>query len=231
MKYSLGQKILAWTVHGYTALGGIAGFFALLQAAQANYNNAFLLLLLSMVLDGTDGVLARKFKVKEVLPRFDGAMMDNVIDIFTYAWVPCFIIWKLNILPNPYFVILPIIASLYAYGQINMKTPDNYFLGFPTYWSIVAMYFYLLNLNHWLAAAIVIVFTVLSFVPTKYLYPSRNGYLSTLFWVLGLVWFVLVAGALIVTEFSDVLAEISLFYPVLYMAASFYVDFKSRHTQ
>src|SRR5690606_14541798 len=120
------KKILGFLVHSYTALGGLIGFIALIFVNENNISEAFLLLLLTMVIDSTDGIMARKLKIWELFPDFDGAEMDNVIDIFTYAWIPFFIMYKIDVLPSPWFIAFPIIGALYAYGQVNMKTDDGY---------------------------------------------------------------------------------------------------------
>ena len=42
----------------------------------------FALNLLAVFVDSTDGMFARKLKVKEVIPHFDGAKLDDLIDYF-----------------------------------------------------------------------------------------------------------------------------------------------------
>ena len=221
------EMFLAWSVHLYTALGGIIGFFALYAVVRDNYIAAFALLLLSSVIDATDGILARAVDVKRVLPFFDGSMLDNVIDIFTYAWIPIFIIEKITSL-NIVVIVFPILAALYAYGQVNMKTEDNYFLGFPTYWNIVALYFYLLALDGMLGIAILVLFSVLTFVPTRYLYPSKhaNRFYRLFFLIGGAVWILLICYVLVVPNYM--LSLLSLFYPLAYVGLSFYEDLRKR---
>lgn len=226
-KYSKRQQSAAWLVHLYTAIGGILGFAALVLAVEEQYASCFLLLLLSMVIDATDGMMARKLQVSSRLPNFSGDMLDNVIDIFTYAWIPVLIMYKLNVLANPVWLILPIIASLFAYGQVNMKTEDAFFLGFPTYWNIVALYFFLLKPSPEVAAALLMLFAVLSFIPTRYLYVSKNNYLWRTTWTLGAIWIAMVCYLLIV-ELNPTLALISVLFPIYYFAASFYADFRIR---
>jgi phosphatidylcholine synthase len=227
-EYSYKKKIVCWSIHLYTALGGIAGLFSLIFASQGKFNEAFLLLILQMVIDATDGMLARRLAISKVLPEFDGGEMDNVIDIFTYAWIPVFIIYQLNILPTPWLLIVPVIASLYAYGQVNMKSDDAFFIGFPTYWNVVAMYLYFLKPDAVTATLIVVIPGILSFIPTRYLYPSKNNYYWKTTWILGAIWIVMVSLLLWNETFDRGLAVISLFFPIYYMGMSFYVDHKIR---
>ncbi len=228
LKKENSQKILSWFVHLYTALGGIIAIFALLLAAEGKTIDAFLLLFITVIIDSTDGLMARKLKVWEKLPNFDGAMMDNVIDMFTYAWIPIFIMGKENLLPSSWWLILPIIASLYAYGQVNMKTEDNFFLGFPTYWNFVALYLYLLQPSLQISAIIIIFFTVLSFLPTRYLYTSKNDWLRKPLWLLNLIWFVMILVILLHEHSNKNIILVSLYYPVIYIVLSFFVEFRVR---
>lgn len=229
MNASLPTRLRAWAVHFYTATGGVLGMFALYAAADGEIRAAFLLLVFSMIIDATDGILARRYKVREVIPDFDGAMVDNVIDMLTFVWIPVFIIWKEALLPHDFWTIVPIIAGLYAYGQINMKTPDNFFLGFPSYWNVVALYLYWLRLNPNLAVIAVVIPAILTFIPTRYLYPSKNFIFWRITWGLGVLWFLLVIYLLTQDNPDKTLIWISLFYPIYYMALSFYIDYSLRY--
>ena len=40
---------------------------------------------------------------------------------------------------------MPLLASGYGFSQVNVKTADGFFLGFPSYWNIVAYYLYVLQ--------------------------------------------------------------------------------------
>ena len=51
-------------------------------------------------------------------------------------------------------LVVALVASGYGFCQIPAKTTDGYFVGFPSYWNIVAFYLYLLEMTGWLAAAI-----------------------------------------------------------------------------
>ncbi len=221
---SLNPKVAAWLVHIYTGTGGIVGMFALFAAADGKIDLAFLLLIVTMLIDATDGILARRANIRQVLPHFDGAMLDNVIDVLTFVWVPVFIMWKENLLPHHLWVIVPIMAALYAYGQADMKTEDNFFLGFPSYWNVIALYLYWLNPHAVIAVLLLVIPAILTFIPTRYLYPSKNEILWRTTWTLGAIWFVLIVTSLI--EPQETLIYLSLFYPIYYMTVSFYIEWK-----
>ncbi|MCA0457336.1 MAG: CDP-diacylglycerol O-phosphatidyltransferase [Chloroflexi bacterium] len=222
------QKIAAWLVHLYTASGGIVGMFALYWAAQGQPRHAFFLLGIAMLIDGTDGILARRVGVRRVLPNFDGAMIDNVIDVLTYVWVPVFIMASQNLLPNVIWTAVPVIAALYAYGQTNMKTDDAFFLGFPSYWNAIALYLFWLQPQPVVAVLMVVIPGILSFIPTRYLYPSKNPLFSKTNWILSLIWAALITILLVQEEPDPRLILVSLSYPIFYLVSSFYVDWAIR---
>ncbi len=223
------RKIKAWLIHLYTASGGVVGMFALFAAANGQIRVAFMLLILAAMIDATDGIMARKVGVRMVLPKFDGAMIDNVIDVLTYVWVPVFIMGSQNLLPHPLWTAVPILASLYAYGQVNMKTEDAFFLGFPSYWNGIAIYMYWLKPIPIIAILMVVIPGILSFIPTRYLYPSKNPILSKTTWALGLPWGILVIYLLSQEKPDEGLVWLSLLYPTWYIVSSFYIDWRIRH--
>jgi phosphatidylcholine synthase len=222
------RKIIAWSVHIYTVAGGLIGLAALIAAAQGNLHTSFMMLMATVFIDSTDGTLARRAHIKQVLPDFDGSEVDNVIDFFTYVWIPVFIMWKAELLPHPILLGVPVVAALYAYGQVNMKSNEGYFIGFPSYWNIIALYLFWLHPAPVLAALMVLVPGILSFVPTRYLYPSRGGPLWRITYVLTALWLLLVLVLLFQTQPMRALILLSLLYPVYYMVASFYVEIRTR---
>jgi phosphatidylcholine synthase len=225
---STSRKILAWGVHLYTATGGVLGMIALLAVAEGRVRDAFFHLIAAMLIDVTDGALARRVNVRAALPRFNGADLDNAIDVLTYIYVPIFIMGSQGLLPHPLWTIPPMIAAMYAYGQADMKTEDHYFLGFPSYWNVVALYMFWLEPGPVAAVLMVVTPAVLTFVPTRYLYPSRNSAFWKSSWFLGGVWFAVVFYLLLQEAPPAPLVWASLLYPAYYLALSFYVDWRVR---
>lgn len=222
------RQLTAWLIHLYTATGGIIGMFALLVAARGEIRLAFLLLIVTLVIDGTDGILARRARVREALPHFSGAHIDDIIDVLTYVWVPVFIMASQNLLPHPLWVAVPILAGLYAYGQIDMKTADNFFLGFPSYWNVVALYMYWLRPEPFWAVVMILVPAVLTVIPTRYLYPSKNDIFWRTTWLLTGLWLLLIIYLLFQESPDQRLILLSILYPAYYTLLSFYVEWKLR---
>ena len=238
--FSPTRRIMAWLVHLYTGLGlPIAGIMAVLivRGGGDNFRWAFWLMLLACVIDATDGTLARAAQVKIVLRKFDGARLDDIIDFLTYVFLPLLLVWRAEILPpdREWILLLPLMAAGYGFSQTEAKTADGYFLGFPSYWNIVAFYLYVLRLPAGAAEAVVIVLALLTFVPTKYLYPSQRGLLNRVMAVLGFIWAAIMIWLLahlpseprlsnIETDWYQQLAWASLVVPIFYLVASWAIS-------
>src|SRR5262249_54093809 len=95
---------------------------------------------------------------------------------------------------------------------------------FPSYWNLVAFYLYFLALPVWLAAAIVVVLSVLTFVPWRYLYSTQPGRLHRLANILAAPWAGLLVLVLLVgPDRRYALVVASLYFPVFYLAVSWWV--------
>jgi phosphatidylcholine synthase len=223
------EKIKAWGVHVFTATGVVWGFLSVLAVINAEWKLAFFWMLVATFVDGVDGVLARRFRVKGVLPQFDGALLDNIIDYFTYAILPALVLYMApGLLPAGsalFTAVVIILASAYQFCQADAKTEDNYFKGFPSYWNIVAFYLFVLNWNSWVNLALVLLLVILVFVPLKYAYPSRMNKYQRLTMALGGVWIalLLLIWAQLPTP-NQWLATGSLFFVVYYVFISFYMQ-------
>ena len=53
---------------------------------------AFLWLFAAVLIDSTDGVLARWARVHERLPNFSGEKLDDIVDYLTFVFVPAVIL-------------------------------------------------------------------------------------------------------------------------------------------
>jgi phosphatidylcholine synthase len=225
------SQLAAWGVHLYTACGAVLGFLALDATANSNYGLAFVWLTLATLIDCTDGTLARRVGVKQVLPNFDGARLDDIVDYLNYVVVPLVLAYHAGLIPHgPLGLIigsLPLLASGYGFCQLDAKTEDHFFQGFPSYWNVVVFYFYTLGTARWFNVTALLVFSVLVFVPIGYLYPSKNRTAQRTTYALGIVWAICMTALLI--QFptpSRTLAWISLFFPIYYMGISLHLHFR-----
>lgn len=218
----------AWAVHAYTALGAVAGLFAIHYAAQGDFRASFIAMGAAMVIDCSDGPLARVFEVRQRVPIFDGALLDNLVDYLNYVVAPIFLMLRAGLLATGAAGLtvasLAMLASAYGFCRTDAKTADHYFLGFPSYWNVVALYQFCFGLSPPLNSLIVAGFAAMVFVPIKYIYPNRTPSLRRLTLTLGIIW----AVATIVLLFAlpapnRLLLAASFAFVIYYFMASFFL--------
>lgn len=232
LKICWAQRSLGWLVHIFTASGACIGLLALLAIYQHHLLNALWLMGAAIVIDAVDGMFARLVQIKRVVPEIDGALLDNIVDFFNYTLVPCFFLLVTDVLPD-HCRVLSVMAvtfsSAYQFTQVDAKTRDHFFKGFPSYWNIAVFYLFFLQMHPVTNMAILLLLAALSFVPIKYVYPSRldflttNPYLRAGMVLTTVIWGAATAGLLWVYPKSDpILVTISLGYTLLYIGISVY---------
>ena len=170
------NKIASWAVHGFTASGAVLGFLAIISIFNNDQVGSFLWLGLALLVDGLDGTIARKIRVTDKAPNIDGSTLDNLIDYLNYVIIPSLMIYWFQMVPNGWEIVIPagvFAVSLYTFANINMKTEDYYFNGFPALWNIVVLYFYILNTNLYVNLIVIIFLSILTFIPIKFVHPLR----------------------------------------------------------
>jgi len=220
--------IAAWLVHTYTASGLVLALLAARAVIDYDYRQAFFWLWLQVVVDATDGLLARRARVSEVLPWFDGGKLDDIVDYLAYVFVPALFVWRALLVPDGWsipVVSAMLLASGYGFSRRDAKTADHLFTGFPSYWNAVAFYLLLAGWPSIVNAAILLALAILVFVPIRYVYPSRTPILPMLTNVLGSIWSLLMLVML--WQYPAVSSPVflaSLVFPVYYVVLSLYVS-------
>jgi len=226
-KPSPGRLLLAWSVHLFTASGAVLAALALLSIGSGNFSRAALLMLLALAIDSVDGSMARAVRVSEVVPRIDGRRLDDIVDYLNYAVVPVVFMAGAGLILAWGWLVLPILASAYGFSQNNAKTEDDFFLGWPSYWNVVALYLWLLEISPAAGTAWVVTFSIAIFIPLKYVYPSRikPPRLRSIATVGGLIWSLVLAAAILFPDLDRRLwlTEISLLYPAYYVGLSIWL--------
>ncbi len=124
---------------------------------------------------------------------------------------------------------IPLMASGYQFCRTDAKTDDHFFLGFPSYWNVVAFYVVVLGLTPAITAVILLGCSVLVFVPIKYVYPSRTKFLHRLNLSLAALWLILYAVILAaVPAPNPIVVSLSLAYIAYYFVASVYLTVITR---
>ncbi len=231
---SVRQVLPSWGVHAYTATGVVLAMLIVMAAWDGAVGRALWLGLIALVVDGTDGMLARRADVRTHLPWFDGAMLDNIVDYLTYTFAPMVLLWSNGYLGSGFsatlLAVVPLVASAYQFCRVDAKTDDHMFLGFPSYWNVVAFYIIVCGIGQVGTAVLLLTCAVLVFVPITYVYPSRTAAFRTLTLSLTALWLVTYAVLLArgVSASDGVWLWISLAYLVYYAALSLHLTLR-RH--
>ena len=222
--------ILPWIAHLYTASGVVIALLATAMAFNHNFRAAFLYLVAATFVDATDGMLARGLRVKERLPQFDGALLDNIVDYLTYVFVPALIVWQADLVPSAFPICAAmLLSSAYGFAQADAKVDaaDHFFTGFPSYWNIVAVYLYVMHLPQRTNAIVIAVLAVLVFVPIRYVYPSRTSAMKGPTLTLGTMWAALFTWMIWRLPAVDgPWTLVSLIFPIYYVALSLWLQFR-----
>src|SRR6516162_4795824 len=170
------RSAAAFAVHIFTACGAGCALLALTAAVNGQWAVMFIWLGIALCIDGIDGTFARRLQVAKLVPRWSGDVIDLVVDILTYVFVPAYALADSGLLPKPVAVplglLIVVTGALYS-GDRLMKTSDYYFRGFPAVWNVAAFYLFILKLEPWAAAAAIIALAVLTFVPFHVAHPVR----------------------------------------------------------
>jgi phosphatidylcholine synthase len=226
-------RIAAWLVHIYTASGAFLAFVAAWAVLHGNGRLSLGAMFIATLVDATDGMLARRARVKDVLPDVDGARIDDLVDYLTFVFVPLLLLDAAGgLTPFTRFPVAAavLMSSLYGFVAPDAKSTDHYFTGFPSYWNIVVLYLLLFHASPDVSAIVMLALSGLIFVRIGYIYPSRTEALRALTLTLASIWTVAV-GAIIWLWPSPPrwLAIGSLAFPVYYVVASLVLHFRRRN--
>jgi phosphatidylcholine synthase len=226
------SRIAAWLVHAYTATGAVLAFVGAWAVVHGDDRLAFGSMFLATIVDATDGALARRARVKEVLPDVDGARIDDIVDYITFVFLPMLLLEASGGLLQP--MALPVIAvvllsSMYGFVAPDAKSSDHFFTGFPSYWNIVVLYLMLFRVPPLYNAVVLLALSALIFVRTGYVYPSRTPTLRTLTLLLGSVWAALLGWIIWLWPSPPSWMAIgSLLFPVYYTVLSLVLHARRR---
>src|SRR5262245_31365945 len=176
-------RVRAFAVHIFTALGAGFALMALLEAVRGHWAAMFGWLGIALLVDALDGPMARRLRIREVLPNWSGETLDLVVDFTTYVFVPAYAIAASGLLVpylSPLIGIAVVVSGALYFADLRMKTDDNHFRGFPPLWNVAAFYLFLLRPLPWLATAAMALLVVATFVPIHVMHPVRVKRLRSL---------------------------------------------------
>ncbi|MFH5833038.1 CDP-alcohol phosphatidyltransferase family protein [Halalkalibaculum sp. DA3122] len=218
------MNILAYGVHLLTAVGAALGLWAIILIYDGYFQWALWILALSVLIDAVDGTLARATNIKTEAPKIDGALMDNIIDFIIWTIAP--LLWAYAALQIPPWILLACaLSSILGFSNTRAKTSDNFFLGFPSYWNIVVFYLFLLDLPTAFSSGILLLFAAGTFMPVKFIYPTKTARFKKWNIMLGGLFFIQMLLLLyFFDDSSPFLIYSSFLYPVYYFGLSFYLN-------
>ena len=204
-------------------------------SAGGRLREALLWLAVAVFVDATDGALARLARVDIHGALIDGARLDDIVDYLTYVFAPVVLLWTAGYLPDGLLgavvAAVPLLASCYQFCRTDAKTADHLFLGFPSYWNVVAFYLVVLDASVAVSTSVLLVLAALVFAPVGYVYPSRTALAWRLTMVLTAVWMILYAT--VVARYptpSPWLVALSGAYLVYYAGLSLHLTWRRRRS-
>ena len=134
---------VAWLVHAYTATGAVLAFVGAWAVVHGDDRRALAAMFAATIVDATDGALARRARVKDVLPDVDGAR-DRRHRRLPHVRVPADAaargVGGLSARWRCRWSRVVLLSSMYGFVAPDAKTADHFFTGFPSYWNIVVLY-------------------------------------------------------------------------------------------
>ncbi len=164
------KQKLKFLVHLWTLAGLSFAMLAAQNIVLGNMNAAARWLLMVLVVDHTDGTLARTLKISKEFPRISGEILDLVTDVIGLTFIPMLFCWRAGVFPAGWGMPIAVAASMtcsYKYSMKSKILDEGYSLGAPPAFLSV-MLFWLLGLGQVWAAAYTIGLVVLCWLPIRY---------------------------------------------------------------
>lgn len=226
-------RVNGYLVHIYTASTLIFVALGIEWILSGQYRLALVAMTITILIDATDGMLARRARVTETAAGIDGALLDNIVDFLSYVVLPMLFMIRADMLlePSILWVSLVMFASALGFSRTTAKLADKgFFVGFPSYWNIVVFYLFMLQTPALLNTVLLVILSLFVFVPIRFLYVSRLKGSRALHFILGATWGLLCLFALAMEagNLRTVLVYLSFLYPLFYTLHSLWLDMEDR---
>jgi len=190
-------------LHAFTATGVLVGMAALVAVLDGSARLAIVWLLVAQLIDGIDGPLARRLLPEEATTKFDGYILDLVIDFVTCVLVPAAFLWQFDMVPHGSTGMIAISAMLMFsclwFSRTDQQDDENWFHGYPASWNMVVATLWLINASHALTLVVVALLAMLTMTNIQFAHPVRVvqwrlwNMSSITFWVTGVLFSTLAA--------------------------------------
>lgn len=191
------KKCLYYFPHVWTLTGLAFAALALMAVIEGHYETAARFCLLVLLVDRSDGTLARKLNVKEKFPSTSGDVLDIVTDLVGLTFVPMMLFWREGLfLPGlgAFLVVIATVAASWKYSRKENFLSEGYSVGAPPIFFSVFL-FYFLGLPPIYPTIYTVVLVGLCFSPIRYPitslvtthwkpgYKSITNYLTAVFFI------------------------------------------------
>ena len=186
------QRAQGWAVHVFTAFGIVVAMLALRDVFNGNPGAAILWLMVTIIIDGVDGPIARILSVKERCPGIDGYVLDLIIDYVTCVIVPAAFMYQFQVVPNNGLGLVLLGAVCFTsaiwFSRVDMMTDDNWFRGQPAAWNLIAPVLYLMHARPTVACIVVAVLCVASLTNVAFPHIVRARFMRAVTLPVALGW-------------------------------------------
>jgi phosphatidylcholine synthase len=225
--------VRGYLVHAYTASTLLFVALAMQWIVLERYQLALLAMAATVIIDATDGGLARKYRVSETAARIQGDLLDNIVDFLSYVALPMLFLLRADMLltPTTLWITLIMFASAFGFSRTDAKVAGKgFFVGFPSYWNIVVFYLYLFGTAPAFNTIMLVLLASSVFLPLRFLYISRLRRWRTLHFALASIWGLLCLFALLSEPgpLRELLLYTSLAYVAFYTLHSLWSDLADR---
>jgi phosphatidylcholine synthase len=187
------QRAQGWAVHVFTAFGIVVAMLALRDVFTGDPGGAILWLMVTIIIDGVDGPIARVLSVKERCPGIDGYVLDLIIDYVTCVIVPAAFMYQFQVVPNNGLGLVLLGAVCFTsaiwFSRVDMMTDDNWFRGQPAAWNLIAPVLYLMHARPTVACIVVAVLCVGSLTNVAFPHIVRAKFMRVVTLPVALGWF------------------------------------------
>jgi phosphatidylcholine synthase len=174
----------AWLVHLFTTLGIVAAMLAMRDILVGRPDYAIIWLLVTLLIDGVDGPIARALEVERRVPLIDGFLLDLIIDYVTCVVVPAAFMYEFKVVPQNNWGIAVLCVMVFTsaiwFARKDMMSEDNWFRGFPAAWNLVAPVMFLMEARTVVGSVITLVLSALCLTNVPFPHIARARFLRPL---------------------------------------------------
>ena len=227
------RKVVAgYLIHSVTAFGAIAGLISLEEFINGNFRSGLLWLIICQLIDGFDGPIARKIDIHIHATKFDGHILDLVVDYVTCVVVPVVMLVRLDLLTGNSALIyagLIIFTGALWFARTDQETEDHWFNGFPAAWNLAIPTFIILGTRERYIEIIIVLLSILSLTKLKFPHLVKVEYLRPITWSLAVIYFVaLTALSIQFPTGESALKPILVIFPIYIFGISIIHSWKVR---